>query len=97
MKKDPSIIIGVLSLLLVTNMAMAQQWGDYTLYATQNGTTSYLVDTNGTTYHTWTHASTAKTGYSYYMMPGGYLWRGVARSGNSFNGGPIFGEVQKFI
>lgn len=73
----------------------AQQWPGYTLYATQNGTTSILCDTNGTTWKTWTFAATAKTGYSTYLMPGGFLWRAVSRSGNSFTGGPICGEVQK--
>ncbi|WP_430401866.1 aryl-sulfate sulfotransferase [Fluviicola sp.] len=73
----------------------AQQWGDYTLYSVQNSSTTYLLDTNGTTYKTWTHSSADKTGYSSYLEPGGTLVRTVARSGNSFTGGPICGKVQK--
>lgn len=60
-----------------------------------NATSTYLLDTNGNVAKTWTHASTAKSGYSCYLMPGGYLWRVVAKSGNSFTGGPISGQVQK--
>jgi hypothetical protein len=84
-----------ISVLCSTNLINAQQWGDYTLYST--GTTTLLVDTANTTttVHTWTHASTSKTGYSSYLMPGGILWRTVSHSGNSFSGGPVCGEVQK--
>jgi hypothetical protein len=73
----------------------AQQWGQYTLYSVMNSTTVYLLDTNSAVHKTWTFPSTAKTGYSTYMLPGGTLLRTVARSGNSFTGGPICGEVQK--
>lgn len=75
--------------------AKAQQWGDYTLYSVMNATSTYLLDTNGNVAKTWTHATTAKSGYSCYLMPGGYLWRVVAKTGNSFTGGPISGQVQK--
>jgi hypothetical protein len=79
----------------VNGLLFAQQWGDYTLYSLQNSSTTYLLDTNGTTFKTWTHSSSDKTGYSTYMEPGGTLVRTVARSGNSFTGGPICGKVQK--
>lgn len=75
--------------------AKAQQWGDYTLYSVQNSSSTFLLDTNGTTVKTWTHSASAKTGYSSYLMPGGTLVRAVVRTGNSFNGGPICGQVQK--
>jgi len=75
--------------------SFAQQWGDYTLYATMNGTSAYLVDTNGTNYHTWTFTTSNKTGYSTYMMPGGTLVRSVSHTGNSFTGGGMTGQVQK--
>jgi hypothetical protein len=95
MHKNITGIIGILSLILVCNAGKAQQWDGYTLYSVQNSTSTILMDTSHNTYHTWTHASTAKTGYSSYLMPGGTLVRSVARSGNSFTGGPICGEVQK--
>lgn len=84
-----------LSTLGATSILRAQQWGDYTLYST--GTTTVLVDTTdaGAVKKTWTHSSTEKTGYSSYLMPGGILWRTVSRSGNSFSGGPVTGQVQK--
>jgi hypothetical protein len=88
--------LGLIALAVSANgILFAQQWGDYTLYSVQNSSTTYLLDTNGTTYKTWTHSSADKTGYSSYLEPGGTLVRAVARSGNSFNGGPICGKVQK--
>lgn len=72
----------------------AQQWGDYTLYSVQNSTTTQLLDTNRNVVKTWTHTG-YKTGYSSYLMPGGYLWKTIARTGNSFTGGPICGQVIK--
>ncbi len=73
----------------------AQQWGNHTLYSAQNGTAAYIIDTNGVVTHSWTFASTAKTGYSTYLLQGGTLLRTVARTGNSFTGGPICGQFQK--
>lgn len=84
----------IISLFAITSV-MAQQYPGYTLYSVNATTTSQLVDTNGTVYHTWNDATGKKTGYSTYLMPGGYLWRGIAKTGNSFTGGPICGEVQK--
>ncbi len=73
----------------------AQQWGDYTYYSTSGSSLGYLVDTNGTTYHTYNFASNAKTGYSAYVIPGGTVVRTVSRTGNSFNGGGMTGQIQK--
>jgi hypothetical protein len=73
----------------------AQQWGDYTLYSVQNSSTAYLVDTNGTNFKTWTFSSTAKTGYSSYLMPGGTLWRTVINTSNVLTGGGMTGRIQK--
>ncbi|MBI3233633.1 MAG: aryl-sulfate sulfotransferase, partial [Bacteroidetes bacterium] len=84
----------IIVFLAISSMK-AQQWGDYTLYSLMNSTTTTLLDTNGNTAKTWTHASTAKSAYSCYLMPGGILWRSVSKSGNSFQGGPIAGEIQK--
>jgi hypothetical protein len=68
-------------------------WGDYTLIANQNGTSVSLIDLSKTVYKTWN--LTGKTGYSTYLLPSRELLRAVARTGNSFTGGPICGEVQK--
>ena len=76
--------------------ATSQQWGDYTLIATQNGTSAILVDTTGATYHTWTFPTSAKTGYSTYMLPGGDLMRTVSnQQQNQLNGGGMTGRVQR--
>lgn len=74
----------------------AQQYPGYTLYSLKNSTSTQLIDTNGTVYHTWTHGAGYPTCYSSYLMPGGILWRSVTKSGTSFTGGPISGEVQKY-
>ena len=87
-----SLFLVYLCLTLISN---AQQYPGYTLYTIKGNTNALLIDTNGTTYHTWNDATSKKSGYSCYMMPGGYLWRGIAKTGTSFIGGPICGEVQK--
>jgi len=95
MKKLPKYLLMLTILCTASNALLAQQWGDYTLYALQNQYSANLLDTNGNLVKTWTFPTTAKTGYSTYMLPGGTLLRTVARAGNSFQGGPICGEVQK--
>jgi hypothetical protein len=92
MIKTASILVSLSLCLLVS---YGQQWGDYTLYSQQNSTTAYLIDTNGANYHSWSFSSSAKTGYSSYLLPGGTVLRTVARQGNSFNGGGMTGQVQK--
>lgn len=72
----------------------AQQWGYATLIAPQNSTTVTLLDTNNNVIKTWTGLS-GQTGYSCYLMPGGYLWRSVKTTNNSFMGGGLCGRVQK--
>jgi hypothetical protein len=81
--------------LLVSQVSFSQQWGDYTFYSTQNSTSAQLLDTNGTVYHSWTFSSSARTGYSSYLEPGGTVVRTVAHQGNSFQGGGMTGQVQK--
>jgi hypothetical protein len=89
------LLVQCLALAFYPIISYGQQWGEYTLYAVQNQTTAYLIDTNNTTYHTWTFGSTKKTGYSSYLMPGGTIVRSVARQGNQLNGGGMTGEVMK--
>jgi hypothetical protein len=96
MRKNFSAISMVCVLLLTSLSNCAQQWGDYTLIATQNGTSATLVDTLGATYHTWTFSSAVKTGYSTYMLPGGDLMRTVSnQQQNQLNGGGMTGRVQR--
>lgn len=80
--------------LLVLLPARAQQWGDYTLYSTQNSTTAYLIDTLNSNYHTWT-GLTGQTAYSNYLLPGGTLLRTVKTTNSVFSGGGMAGRVQK--
>jgi hypothetical protein len=84
----------LIALTTLTNLS-AQKWGNYTLYSVQNSTTTQLIDTLNAVYKTWTHTTATKTGYSSYLMPGGILWRSIANTGNSLNGGGMTGRVQK--
>lgn len=82
-------------LSLAPLVSIAQQWGAYTLYSVQNSTSAHLIDTNGTTYHSWSFPTTAKTCYSSYLLEGGTLLRTVTKPGNILTGGPMSGEFQK--
>ncbi len=81
-------------IFIFMNVALSQQWGDYTLYSLQNSNSAGLLDTNGTVFKTWTFSS-APTGYSSYLTPGGDIWRAVAKTGNSFTGGGMTGRFTK--
>ncbi len=89
-----NLCLVAVTIVATLNTVHAQQYPGYTSYSIKNSTAAYLVDTNGTTYHTW--AVTGPTCYSTYVMPGGVLWRTVTLSGTSFTGGPISGRVQKY-
>lgn len=95
MKKNLLCALIAFVCLLIHSKGISQQWGDYTLIATQNGTSALLVDTTGATYHTWTFPTSAKTGYSTYMLPGGDLLRTVSNQQNQLNGGGMTGRVQR--
>ena len=84
----------VLLFLIVVNVSIAQKWGDYTFYSVQNSNAAYLLDTNNAIFKTWTFTS-APTGYSSYIMPGGAMYRTVKYTPNSFQGGGQTGKLQK--
>ncbi len=93
--KNLSILIVFLLCIFSVKQGNAQQWGLYTLYAPINSTQTFLVDTNGTTYKTWTHSSSQKTGFSVYLIPGDTLLHPVAYPTTQLTGGGMTGEVQK--
>lgn len=84
-----------ISMILWLSQLLGQQWGDYTLYSVSGSSNAYLIDTLGATFHTWTFPTSAKTGYSTYMLKGGTLVRAVQNTGNQLNGGGMTGRVQK--
>lgn len=90
-KKFFCLLGGLLAFAAMSSSA--QKFNGYTLYSTQNSTSATLMDTNQAVYHTW--SLTGGTGYSTHMVPGGAIYRAVAKGGNSFTGGPICGRVQK--
>ena len=61
----------------------------------KGNTSAVLIDTNNNTFHTWTFSSSAKTGYSSYLLKGGTVLRTVAHSGNQLSGAAMCGEIQK--
>ena len=95
MIKKKVVLFAFLALLALPEATFAQTYGDYTLYSIKGVTKAYLIDMSGNTYHSWTFNSSAPTGYSTYLLPGGIILRAVERQGNYFSGGPVCGEVQK--
>lgn len=89
----------ILLIMIGCSATQAQQWGLYTLYATKNGTQTYLCDTNGTNYHTWTFTTATKNAYSTYLkVPGDTLVRTYKPTGNTtWNSGGIHGGIQKVL
>lgn len=88
-------LIFIVFLFAIAGNLQAQKFGLYTLYGTQGGTATRLVDTNGVVFKTWNHGTTARTAYSSYLTPGKILWRSVINNGNQFTGGGMSGRVQK--
>jgi hypothetical protein len=92
-----SKLLTAILLCLVFGRAEAQQWNGYFLTAAKNATSATLYDTTWATYHTWT-GLTGSTGYSSYLMPGGYLWRAAKATSGLPSGtpmGPICGRITK--
>jgi hypothetical protein len=92
-----SKLLTAILLCLVFGRAEAQQWNGYFLTAAKNATSATLYDTTWATYHTWT-GLTGSTGYSAYLMPGGYLWRAAKATSGLPSGtpmGPICGRITK--
>lgn len=94
--KQKSYLVALLLLVSVTSMK-GQQWDGYYLTAAKNATTATLYDNTWSSYHSWT-GLTGATGYSAYLMPGGYLWRAAkATTGlpSGAPGGPVCGRITK--
>jgi hypothetical protein len=72
----------------------AQAFDGYTLFAPSSGRTTYLVDMNKKTMHTWTH--TRNGGYSYYLLEDGSLLRSAMASSPQINGGGATGVIQRY-
>ncbi|HRY32600.1 MAG TPA: aryl-sulfate sulfotransferase [Bacteroidales bacterium] len=95
LKLNPAVLIILLGMSVSLAYSQGAPWGDYTLYSTMSSTKAYLINMSGATYHSWTFASTARTGYSSYLLPGGTLVRTVSNQGNVLFGGGMTGRVQK--
>jgi Arylsulfotransferase (ASST)/Secretion system C-terminal sorting domain len=86
-------ILSSLLLFLVFVSAKAQRWEGLTLVGNQMNSTLKLIDTTGTTFKTIT-CTGGNTGYSTYMMPGGFFWRSVKKT-TIIGGGGVTGGIQK--
>lgn len=87
-----SLCLVVLVCLVAASGASAQLSPGFRLYAPLEETTTYLVDTNGTTVHTWPSAS--NPGISVYMLADGTLLRSRKVTGGPSIGG-VGGGVQR--
>ncbi|MBL7976378.1 MAG: aryl-sulfate sulfotransferase, partial [Candidatus Kapabacteria bacterium] len=87
------ILVFLFACQVLSIYSFSQQYPGYTLVAPQS-TTARLVDTNGTTFKSWTLTG-GSTGYSAYLLPDRSLLRTVVYSGNQFGGGGATGKVQK--
>lgn len=81
-------------LACLSTFSFAQQWGNFTLIGVQGQSSVKLIDTNSVVFHTW-NLGTKKMGYSGYVLPGGDLICSIQRTGNSFMGGGMTGEILK--
>lgn len=81
-------------LACLSTFSSAQQWGNFTLIGVQGQSSVKLIDTNSVVFHTW-NLGTKKMGYSGYVLPGGDLICSIQRTGNSFMGGGMTGEILK--
>jgi hypothetical protein len=94
MKRKRTVVLFLfLTVAFYCPKAFSQQWGMYTFYATQNATQAKLVDTNGTTFKTWTLASS--TAYSAYLLPGDTILQTVRYQSGSIGQGGITGKIRK--
>lgn len=92
MLKNLKLILFALA-VFAFGTAFSQQWNGLTYYSTSSSTTGRLIDTASVVVKTWTF--TGGTGYSTHMMPGGTLYRSVAKTGNIITGGGVTGRIQK--
>ena len=90
-------ILSFLIFLGFGDIIVAQKSPGYTLIYTTSGTgnkSAKLVDTSGNTYKSWSGFASS-SGYSAYILPGGFLLRATIATGVSFTGGPICGKISK--
>ncbi len=65
----------------------------YTLFSTNDGRTTYLIDLNGKTVHTWSHSRSG--GYAVYLLENSNILRTAQAASSVFNGGGSAGYVQE--
>ena len=81
-------------LATVPQHCRAQAFDGYTLFAPSNSRSTYLVDMNKKTVHSWT--GTRSGGYSYYLLEDGSLLRSAMAPNPQINGGGGTGVIQRF-
>jgi hypothetical protein len=80
--------------LLTTAFIWAQDFNGYALYNKSNQNTTYLIDKDGGTAHTW--SCTDPCNYTVLMKEDGNIVRGAKYSDNDLSGAAIGGMVQEY-
>ena len=65
----------------------------YTLFGPNGGRSTFLIDINGKTVHSWSHSRSG--GYAVYLLENGNILRTASASNNTFNGGGSAGYVEE--
>jgi hypothetical protein len=73
--------------------AQGAAYDGYTLFNPNNSRTTYLVDMDGNTVHTWSH--TRNGGYAVYLLENGHLLRPASTSTPSIRGAASAGLIQE--
>lgn len=84
----------LLASLIATVYSWAQEFNGYALYNRSNQNTTYLIDKDGETAHTW--SCTDPCNYAVLLKDDGNIVRGAKYSSNELTGAAIGGLVQEY-
>jgi hypothetical protein len=91
MARNKNFLLMILFGLLLP-LALAASDG-YTLFGPNGGRSTYLIDADGQTVHSWNHNRSG--GYAVYLLENGNILRTAAASNSTFSGGGSAGYVQE--
>ncbi len=87
------LMIFLLTSMVIPALLIADPYPGYTLFTPNNSRTTYLIDEDNNTVHTWAH--NVSGGYSMYLKDSGNLLRTGQVNNNIFGGGGGQGMVQE--
>jgi hypothetical protein len=94
MTKHHVTALAVLLLACLPLAATAQVFDGLTLYGSQGGRTTYLINNSGQTVHSWT--GSVGCAYMAYLMPDSSVWRDDVYSGATMRGAAYGGLIQRY-